>query len=626
MRRTGSGRTGVRPATAAVWGTLVAFLATGCVGMPEGGPPERVEIPQGAGAENLQVRVYPVAPYKGESPRDLLAGFLNASNADEPTYRTAKKYLTSTAGDHWQPEAGVSVLDSQGQNSAPPPEGAASTEITVTGGLVGTLDAKHSYQAAADGEQFRQTFTFVKESDGPDKGEWRIDRLPDGLIADQTTFKNGYRAVHRYFFALTDPSAEHPQAGSVLIPDPIYLRRRVDPLTAAAKALAAGPSTWLAPAVYSPLDGVRITAPVAVSDSKVATVKVDVPDFGGRSELCQQMAGQLYHTLADQQGKAPIQRLELSGVKGGCAISEDSAARIAPGSLAGSFGSHQYYQLDNGQMMVAQGDGQGRAVGGPLGQPAPAGQPGKATPGTFAVRRDGGAVAVIGADGRNLQVVGTGDSDKTGANVVTSRAPTPEQGLASPSWDGRQDLWLVDRDPAGSRVLMVRGGKVVEVPVAGLGGRTVKSLKVASDGVRIALVLSNPKDNTQTVELGLLTHRGTVADPKADITGLRPVGPLLTDVASVSWADTDQLLVLGKEKGKLQQLHYLGTDGSQSSDSPLQGGDSMTSVSATEGRDGDTVPTVLAVSDHRIYRLQGTQWREVPVPQEHPALSFSYPG
>ncbi|MEU9133951.1 LpqB family beta-propeller domain-containing protein [Kitasatospora sp. NPDC048540] len=625
MRRTGSGRTtGARPAAAAVWGSMLAFLATGCIGMPAGGSPQRVEIPQVPGAENLQVRVYPVAPYKGESPGELLAGFLDASNADEPTFSTARTYLTAAAGAKWDPEAGVSVLDNQGRTRPSVQEGATTVDIDVNGDLVGALDSRDSYRPAAEGEQYRQTFTLVKETEGENKGEWRIDKLPNGLIADQTTFKNGYKAVHRYFFALTDPSSDRSRGESVLVPDPIFLRRRIDPLTAAAKALAAGPSGWLAPAVYSAFDGVKIVGPVTVSDNKTATVKVDVPDFAGRSDLCQQMAGQLYHTLADQQGKAPIQRLELSGAKGGCAITADQAGRIAPGSLAGSYGASQYYQLDNGQVMVAPGDGLGHPVGGPLGQ---VGQNAATHPGTFAVRRDGGAIALIGADGRNLQVVGTGDNDKLGAPVVESRAPQPGLGLTSPSWDGRGDLFVVDRDPQNPRVLMVRGTTVVPVQLHGLNGRTVQGLKVSSDGTRVALVLGDAKGGTaRSVEIGLLTHRGTASAPLAEISGLRPVAPLLTEISSVSWADTDQLLVLGKEKEKLQLLHYLGTDGSQSTDAPLQVSELMTSVSASESRDSDQVPTVLAVSDHHIYRLQGTQWREVPVPQQHPALSFSYPG
>ncbi|GAA5000231.1 hypothetical protein GCM10025734_35110 [Kitasatospora paranensis] len=90
---------------------FAVLLVAGCAAMPSDGPPERVDVPQGAGAENLQVRVFPVPPHKGEDPLDLLAGFLDASNADEvKNYDTARKYLTADADKRWNPEAGVVVL------------------------------------------------------------------------------------------------------------------------------------------------------------------------------------------------------------------------------------------------------------------------------------------------------------------------------------------------------------------------------------------------------------------------------------------------------------------------------------------------------------------------------------
>ncbi|MEV6206069.1 LpqB family beta-propeller domain-containing protein [Kitasatospora sp. NPDC051914] len=596
---------------------LAVLLAAGCAAMPADGPPERVELPQGSGAENLQVRVFPVPPHKGEDPRDLLAGFLAASNADEAKdYETALKYLTADAGKRWNPQAGVTVLAATLHRDKTV-VATDTTSITVTGSKVAELDEDHSYRTVSD-EAYQQQFTFVKETEGPDKGEWRIDRLPDGLIVDQTNFRNSYRAVHRYFYASSDPSADGATP-SVMVPDPIYLRRRTDPLTAAAKALAAGPSQWLSPAVYSAFEGVRIQGAVTVNDSRAAAVRVDVADFGGRQSACKQMATQLFHTLADQQGKAQLDRVDLSGAKGGCSVTASEAADSAPGRLAGSAGAAQYYQVDTGQLLLLQGDGPGRAVSGPLGQ---SGQP---KIGEVAVRRDGTGAAAIGADGRSLYVTGFGEAEKLGDPVITSHSTQAGQGLASPSWDGRQNLWLVDRDPAAPQVYLVRGRKSVAAQVDGLAGRTVQDVRVSSDGARIALVLKDGSGR-RSLQIGLVVHEGTSGSPRARITGLRPVAPLLTDVASVSWADTDQLLVLGKEQGKLQLLNYVGTDGSQSSDSPLQGGESMTTVSSAESRTGESVPPVLAYSsDHRIFRLQGNQWREVAL-QGHPAASFGYPG
>ncbi|MGE7435279.1 LpqB family beta-propeller domain-containing protein [Kitasatospora sp. NPDC001175] len=625
------GRRGARGLGWSVTAGLAATVLTGCVSMPADGPSERVEVLQAAGAENLQVRVFPVPPHPGEDLANLLTGFLDASSADEPEYTTASKYLSAAARSRhrWNPEAGVTVLvKSPSRTITEPKPDDVSIDVPVSGTKTGQIDAAHTYRSVAN-EPYQEKFTFVKEKEGPDKGEWRIDQLPDGLIVDQTGFRNGYRAAHRYFYTTADSSAGVQRP--VLVPDPIYLRRRTDPLTAAARALADGPSAWLGKAVYSAFNGAKLVGDVSVNDSRVISAKVDVPDFGGQPKLCQQMASQLYFTLLDQQGKGQIDRLDLGGIKGGCSVNAAQAQAVAPGSLAvgGSQSTPQaYYLSDAGKLMQTQSAGEGAPVLGELGQP----KPGQPQIGAVAVRRDGAAAAAISVDQRQLFVAGLGPNEKLGSPVLTSAAARPDQGLTSPSWDGRGDLWVVDRNPAGPKVLMVRGRSVVPVSVGELGGRAVQALRMSSDGVRVALVLVDGS-GARTLMVGLVAHSGTSTAPEAQITGLRPVAPLLSEIASVSWADTDQLLVLGKEPGKLQQLHYVGTDGSQNTDSPLQGGESMIAVSAAEVRSGDqtqarpgeqTLPVLAVSKDNEIYRLQGSQWREA-APQHH-GTSFGYPG
>ncbi|MEV4561383.1 LpqB family beta-propeller domain-containing protein [Kitasatospora sp. NPDC049285] len=612
-------RTADRRIRSLAWAVLLAAAATGCVTMPSGGPPERLEVSQGA-ADGLQVHVYPVAPHPGENLGDLLTGFLDSSNADQANYDTAKQYLTADAAKRWRPDAGVVVLSDAPRVTHPTPDqGDSSAQLTVSGRQVAELDGRHTYQARLV-ENYQQVFTFVKETEGPNKGEWRIDGLPDGLIVDQTNFKNGYKPVHRYFFARTDPTNERSANTPVLVPDPIYLRRRIDPLTEAASAVAAGPSQWLSPVVYSALDGVRVLG-ATVGDNRVTTVRVDGVDLGANQVGCQQMAQQLFQTLADQQGK--LERLDLASAKGGCSVGSGQAAQVAPGALAGeSTGVQAYIRLEDGRLTRYQDGVDPVPVAGVLGQ-AP--QPGQPKPGEIAVRRDGAAAAVIGQDGHNLYVTGLTEGDKLGDPVVPPRAPGANPALASPSWDGRGDLWLVDRDPAAPRVLMVRGRTTVQVGVDGLDGRAVQSLRISSDGTRVAMVVKSP-NAPATLVLGLVVHSGTPAAPQARIIALRNVAPQLAEVAAVGWGDTDQLVVLGKETDRLQQLHFLGTDGSQSTDSPLQGGESMTALSATEARTaGDQVgPAVLTVSHNGLYRLKDNQWHEVP--SKIPAVAFSYPG
>ncbi|MFI6446068.1 LpqB family beta-propeller domain-containing protein [Kitasatospora sp. NPDC050543] len=599
---------------------LASLLAGGCAAMPDSGPVSKVEFSEGAADKNLQVRVFPVGPNKDEDPVRLLAGFLDASIADEEGYGTARKYLTAEAGSRWNPEAGMVVLAADpvmpgGQSLK---EGDTAARLSVSGTLVARLDAKHSYSFAEGAQEL--DFTFVKEN-----GEWRIDRLPDGLIINQTNFRNSYRQVDRYFFALADPSV--PTAREVLVADPIYLRRRIDPLTSAAKALVAGPSDWLTPVVGTAFGGASVQK-VSVDDSRTARVEIGGPELADRPALCQRMAAQLFYTLSDQ-GTGQIERLELKSPRGGCSANRSLSQQVAPGSLVGAAGARQYYQrADTGQLMTAGDQGDGTPVPGELGKTPPAGRP---PFGAIAVRRDGNRAAAVAGDGRQLFTVGLGENDRVGDPVLTSTGHGgPAESLASPSWDGRGDLWVVDRDPQAPKVLMVRDKAVVPARVDGLDGRTVQSLKVSSDGSRVALVLRDAGGTRTSLALGLILHGGTAAAPTARISGLRMAAPLLTEVASVSWADTDRLLVLGKEKDRLQQLHYINTDGSPGTDTPLQGGEGMASVAASESREFDTVPPVLAVqvqaqgTESKIYRLTGSQWREVVLPYK--ASSFSYPG
>ncbi|MFC8451934.1 LpqB family beta-propeller domain-containing protein [Kitasatospora sp. NPDC057223] len=586
-----------------------ALLLGGCAAMPDAGPVSRVEISQGAADKNLQVRVFPVAPNKGETPRGMLAGFLDASIADEENYDTARKYLSKGARARWNPAAGIVVLagDPAISGDRGIGEGETAAELTASATQVARIDDNHSYRDS-DGEM-RASYIFVKED-----GEWRIDQLPDGLVVNQTNFRNSYRQVSRFFYSAADPSA--PTAHEVLVADPIYLRRRIDPLTAAAKALATGPSQWLAPVVSTALDGVTVQH-VVVDDSKVARVEIAGAELAGRLQFCQRMAAQFFYTLSDQ-GKSQIDRLELKSAGGGCTTTRTLSDQVAPGSLAGgSTATRQYYQrADTGQLMMAADQGEGTPVPGELGK-APAG--GRPELGTVAVRRDGQRAAVVSADGHDLYTVGTSTGDTLGKPVLSTTGR-----LASLSWDGRGELWVVDRDQA-PKVQLLRDRGAVTVPVDDLGGRTVQSLKVSSDGVRVALVLKDAA-GVRTLALAVVTHNGTPDRPVVRISGLHTVAPLLTDVASVSWADTEQLVVLGTEKDRLQQLYYIGTDGSQSGDASLQSAVGMVSAAASEGRDNASIPLVLAVDGNslKIYRLTGNQWREVVLPYK--ANSFFYPG
>lgn len=599
---------------AATAGTvLVALVASGCAAMPDSGGISKVEFSQGSADKNLlQAKVYPLGPARGAQPRDLLTGFLDAVTADEG-YDVARQYLTEAAAAAWDPDAGIRVADNL---DVPTTQAVTDTEsvasLSVHGTEVATVDAKHSYRLSDGRKGLTSDFTFVRGKDN----EWRIDKLPSGVIMNETNFRNSYRQVDRYFYAAPDPSAfVAGGAKEVLIADPIYLRRRMDPLTAAAKALVVGPSDWLAPVARTefPHDvgGVKVT----VDDSRVAHVQLDVD--AGDDNSCRRMATQLFYTLADQV-KGQVERLDLKGRRGAC-----TAGRTDAGTPAGV--SKYYQRADNGVLMVTDDQHSGDPVPGPLGKAQPGGTPLS----TVAVARDGSRAAALSGDGHQLFSVplsaGTAAMPEP---VLTSsaKAGDKDNALASPSWDGHGDLWVVDRAQQLGRVVMVRGNKTYTVPVEGLEGQSVQALKISSDGARVALVVRNAGSGTRSLLFGLVMHGGTTEAPTARIVGLRRVAPLLTDVASVSWAEADQLLVLGKEGDRIQQLYYISTDGSQSSDTPLQSGPGWVAISASESRGSvlAAAQPVLAVTEGKVYRLLSNQWREVQMPDK--VSSYFYAG
>ncbi|TQF05191.1 hypothetical protein E6W39_26815 [Kitasatospora acidiphila] len=608
----------------ALGSALTVLLAAGCATMPDSGSPEAVAPPQGAGADQgVQVRVLPMPPRDGLTPAEVLQNFLDASSADEADYKTAKEYLTGDALTTWQPDSGAVVLNSTTLPKPPTDTGTGQTVLTISSHQIGTLDTKHTYHATDD--TFTGNFTLVNAAkdakdgskEAPAHAQWRIASLPTGLVLDATSFRNAYEQVDRYFLTKPDPQAAGSDL-SALVPDPVYVRRRIDPASAAARALAQGASAWLAPAVRSAFDDTRPADTVNTDDPRNPKLQVDGVDCQVSQQQCHQMAAQLYFTLASLTGSGTLDRVTVVSKHGSADLTTAAAKNspYAPGMLAGSGRGAYVRNAETGQLARLQPIvGTLVPVSGVLGEARLPGalQPTGGTAGPYAVRRDDGAAAVVGGDGKDLYLPGLDDAGKAlGPAVITSRAPRPDEGLASPSWDGYGDLFVVDRDPAAPKVLMNRGQVTVTVAMDSLAdGQAVDGLRVSSDGTRVALLVRS--GTTHTLEIGRIDRAGTAQAPTVAITALRQVAPAqLSDVASVSWADPDTLLVLGKEADGLMQLHYLSTDGSSTLDNALLA-DNMTVVAASEART-DTVLGDAKDQDHTVYGLFGPaqpQWRIV---------------
>ncbi len=141
---------------------------------------------------------------------------------------------------------------------------------------------------------------------------------------------------------------------------------------------------------------------------------------------------------------------------------------------------------------------------------------------------------------------------------------------------------------------------------------------MSSDGVRIALRIREP-DGTRSLQLGRVERTGGSDAPRISVQALRSVAPQLTDVEAVSWAGVSQLVVVGRASDSVQQLQYVGTDGSTTNRPTLPGINDVTSVAASE----DESKPLLAESEYGVFRLPpDADWKTIAAHGSAPV----YPG
>jgi hypothetical protein len=603
-----------------VLGALVLLL-TGCATMPSKGDVRPVD-PSPRADTDSQVRVFGVSPQKGAQPWQIVRGFLEATTSDEPDFRTAREYLTGGTARDWDPFARTTVLDAAPSvltpgSSLTDREGDGAT-LEVAGPTVALVDSEHAYRPSTG--TYRETFHLVRVG-----GEWRIDRLPDGLVVAESDFQRIYQSVNTYHYADLGPDTGAVTRGEdVLVADPVYVRQRIDPLTEAVGALLDGPTGWLAPVVGSAFpEGTRLAggARLSPNDSGTLAVPLGVRDEKGRerplrvgSAQCDRMAAQVLHTV-DGQVSVKVGRVRLTRGRGGeelCSLSREEARAYAPGRLAGD-GGRQYFVDDRDRLAVVLGEGDRTApVSGPFGT-------GQVRMSAVSVSRDEERGAGVSLDGRSLFVAPLAADTGLGDPVLTSGTEREKDGLTAPSWDGLGDLWVADRDPREPRLLRLRGGQEEPeaVEVVGLGRGRIEALRVSSDGVRVALLIS--EEGRTTLQLGRIEREDSDdGRPKATVEGLRPVAPRMDDVVDASWAGGSRLVVVGREAGGVQQLRYTATDGSAASPSTLPGLNEVTGVAASESGDRP----LLADTREGIARLARAEWELVTDKGSMPA----YPG
>ncbi|MFC9931607.1 LpqB family beta-propeller domain-containing protein [Streptomyces sp. NPDC127190] len=590
-----------KPWRAVAYAALGGVLLAGCASMPDSGDLRDVEsTPQ----QDTGVRVFAMPPADGAGPGEIMQGFLEALTSDDPSYDTARKYLTDAAARTWRPERSTTVLANgpsiETECRPDDRQDAGSETCVLAGSKVATVDARQAYQPA--GGSYRKFLHLAKDAK---TGQWRIDRLPDGVVMGKSDFQRNYTPVDKYYFA--SDTVVGATGEPVAVADPVFVRSKVDPMTQMVRSLLRGPTSWLRPVVRSsfptgtalqkdvsgltPDDQNRLTVPLNLKASRIGTAK------------CTEMATQILFTLRNLT--PTLESVELDGADGRrmCDLSEERAEAAA---WHGSSKRPEYlYYLDGRHRLVRMPTGSTGTVE-PAAVPGPFGVGDVKGLQSVAVSRDEHSAAGIAGDGRSLYVTSLASGGSLGDAVVTSNGADPADRLTTPSWDARGDLWVADRDPQRKRLLVVPQGatKAEEVAVPDLSG-AIRDARVAADGARIALVVA--RGDKQYLLIGRI-QRDDGTGQGTSVVELRSAAPDLEQVSAMTWAGDSRLLVVGRESGGVQQMRYVQVDGS-TLDGPAPG--ALTGVKAVAASEDDRVPLV-AYSEDGIVRLpSGAQWQKV---------------
>ncbi|WP_031487639.1 LpqB family beta-propeller domain-containing protein [Streptomyces bicolor] len=590
-----------------------AVLLAGCASMPDSGDLRGVESTP---RQDNRVRVFAMPPHEDASSSEIVSGFLEALTSDDPDYEIARKYLTEEASERWRPLLSTTVL-ADGPGVDPDRVGGReetdSLSYTLSGTKVATVDAQQSYSPA--GGDYRETMHLTRDTKTK---QWRIDVPPRGVVMGKSDFQRNYMSVDKYYFATNTTLGTSPHTAAVA--DPVYVRRNVDPMTEMVRSLLKGPTSWLNPVVRSSFptgtalkkDGDSLTP----DDQNRLTVPLNDKAAGVGLAKCNEMAAQLLFTL--QNLTPTVDEVELTaGGRQLCTLREDQAEAVV---TRGSVERADYlYFLDAKHRLVrlaaATNDTHPDPVPGPLGE-------GEKQLGSVAVSRDEDMAAGVGLDGKEMYVGALASGGPVGEPELTSEGRTPEERLSTPSWDAQGDLWVADRDPDNPRLLLLEEGVddplVVKTPPS-LEGR-IESVRVAADGVRIALVVK--KGDKSSLLIGRIQRGedGKDVEPTAvSVHELRSATPELEEVTAMSWAGDSRLVVAGREKGGVQTMRYVQVDGSTPEGPVPAALSGVREITASE----DVRLPLVGYSEDGIVRLpSGMQWQKVVTDGTAPV----YPG
>jgi len=567
----------VRARLRAPWASAIALtvvtVISGCATLPSSitaqvpttGPIEQGEL-VGVDPEDQFIRVIAREPRQGMSPTEIVTGFLDASASFEDGHAVARTYLTPEASRTWDTNAGVTVYDGL------PILTTMGSAVSMRAPNTGTIASSGRFTVAAPGSEVRTSF-FLQEIDG----EWRISRVPQGLLLSQADVDRAFRSFNVYFF--------NPDF-SMLVPDP-----RMVPVigpglaTTLVRRLISGPTSWLQPAVRTGFPvGVSLAIEAVTIEAGVARVDLtsNVLDADDRTRVA--LSQQLVWTLRQLPD---VQAVDISA--GGQLFTvpgvvnpqpRDAWPTVDPNTMEP--GARGYVTRPEG--VVALGVDDVTPVPGPAGT-------GEVVLVDLAVSPDSSSLSGIDPEGAVWRSRLADD-----ATLIRVR----DEGRASAlAYDGVDSVWVVDADEGLFTVSSA--GLSSAITVQGLSGRAViQSVLPSRDGTRAAMIV---RRGPRTELLLARVVRSSVSASGITIEAPVRVESRLAEVTDIAWSSADTLTVIGSESAGSIQVFDI--DLARGAVTPNGSPQAPVGVGAAPGQ-----PTLVGAADGLVYESIAGTWTE----------------
>jgi hypothetical protein len=557
-------------------------LAAGCADVPTSGLLQHTALPAGTGGQQQGTDCCGLimsGPGQGWSPSQIVQSFLLAGADFSNHHEIARKYLTKAASRSWQPGPGPAVTVIAQSPTVQPDQrqyGSQDTVVEISVQKLGQVSTSGQYIPAERGHaQLNQTFTLQKVN-----RQWRIATLPPNgagqpsseLLLTKDLFQLAYQPRNLYYL---NPAGK----GRDLVPDPVFVPAdSADPAVDLVRALLLSPQGWLGAVLSAFPPAATLRRPVQIlPGSRTAVVDLSLPKSATGPASVGQMASQLVWTLTSSSyGSTPIRAVKLEvndrvWTRPGATSAVLSRSDYPQPALKPPGREDPYFLTSSGAARV-------------LGREGSSAVPGQAGTGqvpltSIAVSPDQRYLAgIAGSPGATLYTSSLAAAAKPHASVTARALQTRMSGasITSLSWDRYDNLWVAGTSGGQPRVwvLPASGGKPVSV---GLPAhvRSVTALRVAPDGVRVAMIASVSTSNGPQTEVLL----GAIVQTNSQV-ALSSAGQIGADLAAPSaltWYDADHLLVVN-EAASGPQLEVVPVDGDRSSYQNIEPG--MASIAA----------------------------------------------